>query len=355
MWQLIKFEFEKIWSRNIVWIGLAVMLAAGLVVSNSGNSSRVVTSDGIELKGKEGKEYIREHTEKYAGLLNDEKLKQITEEERPGGDDEYASYHGLPLYRALYENFGRDYGPFYGMTVDQAFTQKGITVEVGYSEPWVGVLNSFPIILLGIGTVVAIAISGVFAEEYSRKMDALLLTCRHGKKRCVYAKVIASFLFAVIAYAAFALVYLIPAFAYNGFYGLDAGIQLDDMGVMAGVPYTLSCGQAVGLMLAGGLMGMLMLTAVTLVVSVISQSSFVAVIIAALLYYLPLIFLQVLDVQILALTPFGAALNTVLLQPKISIGGVEVLFYAKILVTVVILAVIAWAATRRIFARHQVR
>ena len=100
---------------------------------------------------------------------------------------------------------------------------------------------------------------------------------------------------------------------------------------------------------------MLMLTAVTLVVSVICQSSFVAVIIAALLYYLPIIFIQILDVSILGLTPFGAATNSILLLPKISFAGIEVLFYAKIVVTLLILLLVAWITTRRVFARHQVR
>lgn len=355
MWQMIKFEFEKIRSRNIVWIGLVIMLIAGLVVSFSVRETRVVTSDGRELKGGEAREYIEERTEKYAGLLNDDKMERILKEEKAAEINDYSIYNSLPLYNAVYQNFGDEYGDFYGMTVDEAYTEKGITVEVGYSELWVGMLNSFPIILLGIGTVVAIGVSGVFSEEYGRRMDALLLTSRHGKKRCVYAKIIASFLFAVLSYLAFVLVNFIPVLAFNGFYGWDAGVQLDEMGIMSQVPYTLSCGEAVLLMIFGGFLGMLMLTAVTLVVSVICQSSFVAVIIAALLYYLPIIFMQILDVRILALTPFGAASSSVLLLPKINIAGTEVLFYAKIIVTLFILLVVSWVTTRRVFARHQVK
>lgn len=355
MLQMVKFEFEKIWSRSIVWIGLVIMLIAGLAASISGNGARVVTPDGKELRGGEAREYIKERTEKYAGPLTNEKAEQILKEEKAAEIEDYASYFSLPLYNAVYQNFGDDYGDFYGMTVDEAFTEKGITVEVGYSELWIGMLNSFPIILLGIGTVAVIGVSGVFSEEYGRKMDALLLTSRHGKKRCVYAKIIASFLFAAFSYLAFVVVSFVPLLVYNGFYGWDAGVQLDEMGVMAQVPYTLSCGQAVMLMIFGGFLGMLMLTAVTLVVSVVSHSSFVAVIIAALLYYLPIIFIQVLDVRILGLTPFGAATNSILLIPKINIAGMEVLFYAKIVLTLFILVVVSWITARSVFARHQVK
>lgn len=77
MKRMIGFELEKIWSKKIVRLGLLLLLLLGLFSSIAGirHEYDVITPQGEELTGKEGKAYIKEKVREYAGLLNDEKKK----------------------------------------------------------------------------------------------------------------------------------------------------------------------------------------------------------------------------------------------------------------------------------------
>lgn len=356
MGQLVKYEWGKIWSRKIVWIGLTILMFLNWVnIWAQSRVESVVTHDGRELYGEDCETYITEHTKRYAGLLNDEKMERILEEEAPAEIFEDSYYDGLPLYLSMNENFKRDDGPFYGMTVDEAFTKRGITVEVGEVQRWMDTINYFQTTMLFLGLVIVMGVSGVFSEEYSRKTDALLLTSRHGKRLCVRAKLLASFLFTFTCYGGILLTVILPFLINGGLKGWDAGVQLDSLAGLYLVPYTLNCGQAALLLMFGGLLGLLMLTAETLFISVLSRTSFVSVIAGEGLYLLPVALSTVLETKIIGLTPLGAMLSAVLTLPKFRFAGFELLFYAKIALVTVIVILISWAASWKIFAGHQVK
>ncbi|MDO4274391.1 MAG: ABC transporter permease subunit [Eubacteriales bacterium] len=352
MKEIIKYEFQKIWSRKIVWTGLLLLLLVNLAIAVLNGSYHVVTSDGRELFGSEAEEYVKERTGKYTGLLNDDKAARIIKEEKPSESVEYGEYYGLPLYNYVQYIFGSEEEGGLGKTVDD-YTRKGITLEVGHSQRWISLFSYLPMMILGIGTVAAIGVSGVFSEEYTRRMDALLLTSKNGKRKCIYAKIIASFLFALVCYGAMLLVNIVPFLLKDGIYGWDAAVQLSYE--MCRLPYTFNCGQTALCMIAGGLLGTVMITSVTLIVSVLCKSSFAAIIISFTLYVLPMLMQQLLPMNVVCMTPLGASTLEVLQQPFVSLGGLKVLFYLKIIVAAAVLVVIMWFVTRRVFSRHQVQ
>lgn len=355
MTEMIKYEYGKIWGRRIVVAGVLFMLFMNFMsFAGRENYDHLATADGRLLQGEEAKAYIGEHTQKYAGLLNDEKKDQILIEEKPAEvNTEY--YYGIPLYDSINENFAQDHGPFYGKTVDEVFTKKGVIVEVGNASRWVDYFQQFQAIVMILGVVVAMGLSGVFSEEYGRKTDALILTSRHGKKRCVWAKIIAAYLFTFTCYTVMLLTDIVLILISGGLEGWNAGVQLDCFLGLFEVPYTLSCGAAAIWLMVGGALAMIMLTAVTLVLSALAKTPFVSVILAETVYLLPQFAGTFIPFRYLAPTPGGAATVAVLTFPRINIAGLELMYYTKIAVIAVILAVIAAAASRRIFAGHEVR
>lgn len=356
MGQIIKFELEKLVSRKIVWIGLLCLLFFNIVTiwNLQAYQYEVITSDGQMLNGEAGKKYIKERTKRYAGLLNDEKKEQILKRERAADITEYAYLDSLPLYTAMNENFQDRYSPFYGKSIDQVYTQNGITVEVGNAKRWTGIFYYFQQMVLVLGIIVAIAVSGCFSEEYTRGTDALLLTSRHGKRKCAQAKVLASLLFTTVCYLGLLAVNVIPFLLEDGLYSWDAGVQLDVINGLYNVPHTLNCGEAALLFLACGFLALMTMTAMTLLVSVWSRSSFTAIIASSILYFMPMFAANVLPEDILCLTPVGASTTLPLVLPRFRLGGVQLFFQTKILIVTIAALLLAWILARRVFAKHQV-
>ena len=356
MAQIIKFELEKLCSRRIVWVGLLCLLFFNIatVWNSQACQYEVITLDGQMLSGGAGKQYIKERTEQYAGLLNDTKRDQILKTERAADIMDYAYLDSLPLYTAMEENFASQYGPFYGKSIDEVYTQNGITVEVGNTDRWTRIFYYFQQMVMVLGIIIVIAVSGCFSEEYTRGTDALLLTSRHGKRKCAQAKVAASLLFTAACYLGLLALNVIPFLLEDGLYGWDAGIQLDIINGLYNVPYTLNCGEAALIFLACGFLALLTMTAMTLLVSVWSRSSFIAIIVSSLLYFMPMFLGNVLPNDILCLTPIGASTTLALSLPKFHLVGLELFYQAKILFAAAAALLLAWVLAGRVFAKHQV-
>lgn len=355
MGQMILFELEKIWSRRVVVLGLLLVIGMAFLASVTGMHQEVATADGRVLTGEEARAYIQEHTDKYAGLLNDEKKEAILKKEGPSEEIEYGEYRALPLYSSMKWLFKDGYAAVQGKTVKELFTERGITVNVGNADPWVDMLDISQTWIIFLGTVLVMGLSGVFSEEYGRRTDALILTARHGKRRCVQAKVIASFVFSIGSYVCLVLAAAVPFLLKNGCSGADAGVQLDTYLGLYEVPYTLSCGEAALLQILGGFLEMVMLTGVTLAVSVLCKTPFLAVVAAEAVYFLPALAAQSIKIEYMSLTPIGAGIYAVMTLPKIHIGGMELVYYVAIAVTAAVLTTVVWFAVRRVFAAHEVR
>lgn len=356
MWQMVKYELEKICSRKIVWIGLLCILGFNLIELSTSLKYQyeVITSDGRVLEGKEGKAYAKERVSHYAGPLTEEKKEEILRTERAANIEEDSFWNSLWLYLSMEDKFESKYSDFYGQTVDEVYTDRGIQVEVGNAGRWMGLFYSYFQMVMFLGCVIVIGVSGVFSEEYSRKTDAILLTSKYGKTKCARAKILASFLFSAGCYGALLLLNAVLFLLDDGISGWNAGVQLDWMNGLHKVDYTLNCGSAAILLAVCGFLAMLMLAGVVLLVSVYCKTPFISIIVSTVLYFLPLFLSSVVPMRMICLTPLGALTIQPFLEPKFSIGNLELLFHVKILIVTVILAAAAWIGAKRVFARHQV-
>ena len=128
--------------------------------------------------------------------------------------------------------------------------------------------------MIFIGCLLVIALAPVFSEEYTRGMDALILTSRHGKRKCAWAKIIASYLFTFLSVGVW-------------LDGSGASVQINNHFLFFDVPYFLTNMGAAGYCLILWIGGSLILTALVLLLSALCRSSFAAVIAALACYVLP--------------------------------------------------------------------
>lgn len=354
MGALIKFELEKIIKRKVVWIPLVMMLVLAVLLTSNYFSAQVITPDGESLTGWKAMEYIEKTEERYAGPLTTEKLKEILEKEAPkmtGPDGDYASFYGDPLWQFLNENFQEDYGIYTGMTVEQAYGSRGLTLQVGLFHNWDTLLQCLSSFMLFFGLVIVIAVAGVFSNEYGNGMDALILTSKYGKTKCAAAKVIAGFSFAL---ASCWVIYLIHICVFYVVYGME-GFQTSAQ-FLLNIPYSITCGQVFLWELVIWTLAMLITAAAVMLLSAVTTSSFVSLLLGMVFYLGPVVLMMMgLPVRIHALAPMMATMTDVLCISPFTFAGGQVLYQWVYVLEFGIFGIAAFVLCRKLFAAHQVK
>jgi len=136
-----------------------------------------------------------------------------------------------------------------------------------------------------VGLIILIALSPIFASEYSGKTDALLLTSKHGKKRLIYAKLKAGFLFAIASWAIIELINTVLVFGIYGTAGAEA-YWLDWMVFWAPFPWNQL--QITLVTVATSFLGAIFLAGVVFMISAFSKNQFVSLLIGGVILLLPM-------------------------------------------------------------------
>lgn len=360
MIRMIQFEFYKIFNRRIVHAAIAfVVIMGGAMCAGRGAGSQIVLKpDGSYLEGREAVECDREIAARYEGILTEEKAEEILETYRPKAED--GGWWGVNnIYNTVSCKWGEMDGTYSGADILSAFPdyRDDRPLVLGYNEGWLGYLETGQYMMIFIGFLLVIALSPVFSEEYTRGTDALILTSRYGKNKCVRAKIIASYLFTMLITGVWLL---FQSFVYWRDFGLDGGeasVQLNHHWIFGGVPYFLTNMGAAGYCLVLWIGGSLILTAVVLLLSASCRSSFVTVIAALAVYVIPSMFGQIgVWPQILSLNPVWDFLaETPLMIPKLSLaGGAQVSYVWVVAAFALAMTAASFLFGRRIFAEHQV-
>lgn len=360
MIRMIGFEFEKILNRKIVYAAIACILIMGtaMYVGRGAGAQIVMESEGNYLEGREAVRLDKEIAARHEGPLTEEKVEEILETYRPKRDD-----GGFWVVNNIYNTLSSLWGDMDGSYdgTDIRFTFPAYLDErplvLGYNEGWLVFLESGTYMMVFLGFLLVIALSPVFSEEYNRGTDALILTSRHGKRSCAWAKIIASYLFTLMVVGGWLL---LQSFLYWKDFGLDGGgasVQLNNHFMFSGVPYFLTYMGAAGYCLVLWIGGSLILTALILVLSAFCRSSFVTVIMAAACYAMPSLLGQLgVPMELLSLNPIWDFLaEAPLMVPKLSLGGgAQVSYVWVVAVFALVMTVASFVLSRRIFAKHQV-
>ena len=301
MWELIKYELQKLVGKKLVWAclgGMAVMLNA--MTSQwlyPGTETVQYFQDGklIILENQEAIRTARAIGRKYEGPLTDEKVQAILAEfdmkdedmMENGIDPSIERYYSHNFLYSSLQNFYAPDGTWNGMSVREVYGDLTPTLNVGYTG-WEKFLFVSIYTLLSLGCVITIILAPLFSEEYAKRTDALILTGAYGKSKCAWAKIIAGFLISLVLTA---LVLLIFGAVYLFHYGTDGwntSLQLSHFNAFTGISYPMTAGQGVLYALLMWFTAGLTLTAASILISAMAKSTFTSLVISFVVFVVPM-------------------------------------------------------------------
>lgn len=373
MWQLIKFEMQKIWNKKEVWACLVSMMVMECVMIINwiypGHNGVQYCQNGkiVVYEGAKGIQEDQALAEKYAGNLTDERVQRILSECAMPEEDMRAAglepamegmYTHNSLYSSLRSFYGQD-GKWNGMTVEEVYGDLGEELMLGYTAGWTQLLYGISLTLLSLGCVLTIVLAPLFAEEYTRGMDALILTGVQGRTQCAWAKIITGFLVSLgltgVTVLGFFLVYL----GCYGLDGLEASIQINPTnGLFGEMEYPMTCGQGVLFALLMWFTASVVLAAVSIFVSSRAKSSFNGLILSFVFFTLPMFipwkYLGILNLPAQFLPVRQMQLNDIFECPLLQAGGMQLNLMWLSIPVAGAAAILCSLGARRTFARHQV-
>lgn len=373
MWQLIKFELMKIFQKKIVWACcgsmafMAVMMILNWICPASDAVQYMADGKLVQVENTDAIRLNQEIARQWAGPLTDEKVREIlqtykwkdSDMEANGLDPQMQGRYGHNyLTSVLRSGFQALDGSWNGSSVSDVYPAGEENLNVGYTSGWVNTIYAVIYTMLSLGCIIIIMVSPVFAEEYSRGTDALILTSRYGRTKCSTAKIIASFIASMsLTTAVIAIMFGICVMTY-GTAGWEASLQFNNLRIFEEIPYRMTCGEGVLFACLMWFMGMAVLTAFTILFSAVCRSAFTSLILSFAVYVIPMCIawgkqplLRVIgnlfpinQMQLLELFEFD----------KLNIGGVQINFMWLTVPVALAAAGFFTAGAKRGFSRHQV-
>lgn len=358
MGKLFWFELEKLLKKKLVGFSMIVfsIIYMTMLWSWTSNNGWAVNQEGEQLYGNEATAYNDEISRRYSGPLTDEKVMAILNEFPRIGDKNTGSVSNTTYY-PIANLFAERSGEWNGKTVSEVFPGFEEPPQLGSSSRWEAFLYSMTYIVLTAGIVIVIIVSPIFSEEYSSGMDALILTARYGKKRCVRAKIVASFCFVLVYVVLVLSLGLVMFVGVKGTGGWDTDIQLSELMLFSKIPVSLKCYEAIIYMVILSVISMLTLNGMVLMLSVISKTSFVSVIASSVVYLSPIFLVSGsrMKQQIMMMLPANSLISWDVLQlDEVHVGSLEVSHVTIIGLLMMVVVVAAFFVCVKVFSRHEV-
>ncbi|MCI9141730.1 MAG: ABC transporter permease subunit [Lachnospiraceae bacterium] len=371
MWELIKYELQKLLGKKLVWACLAGMAIMLIAMTSQwlypGTETVQYFQDGklVILENQEAIRTAKAIGRKYEGPLTDEKVQAVLAEFDmkdedligAGLDPSNERYYSHNFLYSSLRNFYASDGTWNGMTVQEVYGDLAPGLNVGYTG-WEKFLYVSIYTLLSLGCVITIILAPLFSEEYTKRTDALILTGAYGKTKCARAKIIAG---SLISLGLTALVLLIFGVVYLFHYGTDGwntSLQLSHFDAFTGVSYPMTFGQGVLYALLMWFTAGLTLTAAAVLISAIAKSTFTSLVISFVVFVVPM-FLPWRNWDILNLPAQFFPIRQMQLadifnHPLLQLGGFELNIMWLALPVALVVTLICILYARRAFARHQV-
>lgn len=375
MKELIKYELYKLLHRPLVYASiLGVLLMAGMMLVNwVAPGVNVVQEDRngewVMFEGSEAISRSKEIAARYQGPLTTEKVQSILETygfsqammaSRSMDSQRQAYYTHNFLYNIFSgDGFASSDGSYNGTAVEEIYGEIAPDLIIGYSDGWESTTYAIIYTFLVWCCVLVIILSPVFSEEYTRGTASLILTGIRGRSKCPLAKIIASFLIALVGSLLLIGCFVLTFLLYYGPEGFQSSAQLSPLGILSATPYVISWGAAFGYGCLLWLTAAFVVTAVTLIVSALSKGSFPSLVISSVLFVVPMVLPSITRDTPLYLPCCLMPINQLQLSglfslKPLSVGGAE-LPVMWLAVPVTIAAVAAGTfCSKRTFAHHQV-
>ena len=336
---LVKYEFLKILRKKSTLIVMVVsLLVTAFLFGLPIMQFQTYNQDGM-IKGFEGIEYKKEQAAKHSVPLTNEyitetirEVQQLFENPDNVGYDGYerflieeaywdniapresllnmiaknyvnpnesVGYNALPdldisegtdFYQARQEKIEKLLNASsYEMSEEQKAYWRGMNSKVdepfqyGYYEGWEIIISSFELIMFAL-LAVCIVIAPVFSGEYQAGTDAVILSAKYGKTKLTTAKIIASYLFGVLAFTLHVVIALGLPLAAFGFDGWDLPLQIAN----TTIPYPFTFLQATLANLGVIYLVLFAMISLTLLLSAKMKSPYLVLIVLVPVLFIPL-------------------------------------------------------------------
>ena len=306
---LLKEELHRIVSRKIVKVSfIAVLFIQVLLFTTTGILQERSVINGQTYTGLAAIKMDREITKPLEGELTWEKMEKIAADYGfvdidAKNFDVKSNYLNSFLYdNNLTNGYLREWEDYKQPTelmplkesdMGKLLADKGDVPTLAYTKGWRVFENTATMAAVLVCLWSVIALTPVFAEEYSMKTVNIVLTTVHGKKKDILMRFAAAFLFTAGAYVLVIGVSFLLCGSFYGFGGLDAlygsmnHIWYADYGDRQSVSF-FTVGQFFAIMAFVAFLGLVMLTSFVLLLSAVARQPFTALIVSLLFYVAPL-------------------------------------------------------------------
>lgn len=155
--------------------------------------------------------------------------------------------------------------------------------QYGYYKGWEIIISSFELLILAL-LAVCIVIAPVFSGEYQAGTDVLILSAKYGKTKLTTAKLIASYLFSILAFTLHVVVaFALPLIAF-GFDGWNLPLQI----VNTTIPYPFTFLQAVLVNLGVVYLVLFTMIGLTLLLSAKMKSPYLVLMVLVPVLFIPM-------------------------------------------------------------------
>lgn len=357
MKKLFCFELKKIFRKRIAILSIlmAVLLNLMFIISTC-RSMYSFDGKNREGTGLEAISIDKELTEKYQGILTDEKVQQMLKDFMPTSD-----LHGMnvaylsqnSIQSAVHAHFADMNGKWNGLTVKDVYGDEDI--EIGYVEGWLCVSQYMVRVIMLVSLLMLVLIIPIFAGEYEG-VDNIILTSRFGKTKCIRAKISAAVFSAFLITTFFLIMNIITGIVIYGTEGLHCSILFAPVSYAENyIPFNITCGTLIFYQSMLAYTCIFSVTGMTLFFSAICRKQVVALILSLAVFLFP-IMLPVTEhnplYQLLVLLPVHHVQFISIMSIKQFANG---MLYAVWAVPVSFIVVtIGILGSKRIFSRHQI-
>ena len=148
-----------------------------------------------------------------------------------------------------------------------------------YVDGWSALLQNISTFILILALIIGFLVSGIFSDEFQAKADSIFFSSKLGRNKAILSKMGAGFLITSVFYIVFVLLYTFIVLWALGADGANCPIQLDLWRSI----YNITFFQAYLLIAAGGYIGTLFASTLSMLVSAAARSTATAIIVPFIL------------------------------------------------------------------------
>lgn len=335
---MFRYEIKKVFSKRSGKIAILLLLVIVSITCWFAMDVSFVNENGETEKGYAAVRRLREAQKEWAGMLDEEKLRQAIEENNRINATPEASSNNLTDSEIVYswkqgiaeirnllncsyaEEFrsydyyradslnAADTGAFYENRItllkswlsDDAKDQfsdreKEYLIKqyesletpffYDYTKGWTQALEYSPTVIMLVMLILGFLVTGIFSNEFSWKSDAIFFTAVYGRNKAVAAKIKAGSAIVTAVYWAAILLYSGIVLSYLGIDGAVCPIQASFYGWKCF--YNIQFWQAYLLTVTGGYIGCLFISLLTMFLSAKTKSAVLAVMLPFVLIFIP--------------------------------------------------------------------